>query len=120
MTEKVVPFLHAEDGDAAKSFYCGKLGFREEWVYQPTPGALRCICLTFGSAKLYLSEMDETGKENKVVIWVDDLDSVLNRMDWNAVGGELVKQGHFCTRELRISDPDENTILFCERPEDGP
>ena len=64
--------------------------------------------------------MDETGKENKVVIWVDDLDSVLNRMDWNAVGGELVEQGHFRTRELRVSDPDENTILFCERPEDGP
>ena len=120
MTEKVVPFLHTNDGDAAKQFYCEMLGFHEEWVYQPTPMALRCICLTFGTAKLYLSEMDETGKENKIVIWVDELETVLDTADWKNVGGELVEQGHFCTRELRVSDPDSNTILFCERPEDGP
>lgn len=120
MTEKVVPFLHTSDGDTARRFYCGKPGFHEEWAYQPTPTSLRCICLTLGAAKLYLSEKDETGKANKIVIWFDDLSNLLATADWKAAGGVLVDQGHFCTRELRVSDPDENTILFCERPEDGP
>lgn len=120
MTEKVVPFLHTDDSDEAKRFYCETLGFREEWVYQPTSTALKCICLTYGDAKLYLSEMDETGKQCKIVIWIDDLDIVLENTKWKAAGGEFIEQGHFCTRELRVLDPDGNTILLAERPEDGP
>ena len=38
--------------------------------------------LMLGSAKLYLSEMDETGKHNKIVIWLDDLSVVLESADW--------------------------------------
>ena len=118
--EKVVPFVAVTDGDVARAFYCDDLGFQQEWVYQPSPDSLRCICVTYGTAKLYLSELDETARGIKVVIWIDDIQNLLDRCRKRNLSIRYSEQGHFCTRELQIMDPDDNKLLFSERPEDGP
>ena len=118
--EKVVPFLNVKDIQASEDFYCGKLGFTKEWVYQPYQGPPRNLCVTLGTAKLYLSEFEESGAEIKLVIWFDDLTAIKDRCDANDVDAEFHEQGHFGTRELQFKDVDEHYLLFCERPEDGP
>jgi len=120
LNEKVVPFIAVADGDVSVAFYCDDLGFTKEWVYQPNSESPRCVCVTLGTAKLYLSESDETAKGIKFVIWVDDIESLLQRCRDRNLDFEFGEQGHFCTREVRIKDPDDNDILLSERPEDGP
>lgn len=118
--EKVVPFLNVSDGDASAKFFCEQLGFTREWTYQPKPDAPRCVCVTLGTAKLYLSEFDETAKVIKLVVWVDDIEPILETCRQADTQIEIAEQGHFGTVELRTKDPDGNNVLICQRPEDGP
>ena len=81
--------------DVSAAFYCDDLGFTKEWIYQPASGSPRCICVTLGTAKLYLSEFDETAKGIKFVIWVDDIKPLLQGCRDRNLDLEFGEQGHF-------------------------
>ncbi len=119
--EKVVPFLNVSNADESVAFYCEQLGFTKEWEFQRAPDAPKNVCVTLGAAKLYLSEFQESADGIKLVVWVDDISSLIEKCKATGLDADISDEGtHFGTIEVRLQDPDGNDIIFSQRPEYGP
>ena len=119
--EKVVPFLDVSNSDKSAIFYCEQLGFTKEWEYRPAPDSPKCVCVTLGTAKLYLSEFQESARGIKLVVWLDDIAPLIDKCKGSGVDVRIADKGtHFGTTEVRLDDLDGNDIIFSQRPEDGP
>jgi catechol 2,3-dioxygenase-like lactoylglutathione lyase family enzyme len=109
--------------DRATEFYTGQLGFRLDQRAGPiavvSRGALHLLLSgpeSSGSRPLADGQSQEPGGWNRIVLYVDDLDAVVDRLRSAGVTFRNdVKVGPG-GKQIQITDPDGNPIELHEAP----
>ena len=112
---RAIPVLHVSSSAAAEDFYCGKLGFRQEFAYRP--GGRRDPCymgLVRDEARLHVSSFRDDGMPGGLVhLLVDDVDRLHADLVRRGVVVDMPPTDQtWGTREMYIRDSDRNKISF--------
>jgi catechol 2,3-dioxygenase-like lactoylglutathione lyase family enzyme len=116
MIKMAFPLLHVSNADAARDFYCGKLGFRLEFAHRgdeslPDP----CyMSISRDGVWIHLSSFSGDGVAGGVVnLLVDDVDALHQEFVAKGVtiAVEPVDQT-WGTREMYVRDADRNCLRF--------
>jgi catechol 2,3-dioxygenase-like lactoylglutathione lyase family enzyme len=117
-----VPVLLASDIGRAERFYCGRLGFTRDWIYQPhaelaDPGFMG---LSRGDARLHVSSFRGDGVFGSVVsFYVDDVDALFAEYRSGGVEVDLEPIDQtWGNREMYLRDPDDNKLRFIQARQD--
>jgi catechol 2,3-dioxygenase-like lactoylglutathione lyase family enzyme len=111
------------DLDRAIDFYTGQLGFRLEQRAGPVAivarGALHLILSapeSSGSQPMADGESQQPGGWNRIVLYVDDLESTVGRL----TGGGVLFRNDIKVgpggKQVQFTDPDGNSIELHEAP----
>ena len=115
MFKLAIPVLHVSSSTAAEEFYCGRLGFEQNFAYRPFGGLDPCYMgLSRDDARLHVSSFSGDGVSGGVVfLIVEDVDKL---------HAELVEKGipialeptdqSWGNREMYVEDADANSIRF--------
>jgi catechol 2,3-dioxygenase-like lactoylglutathione lyase family enzyme len=115
---EVIPIIRMFDVAKALEFYCGFLGFAEDWRGEVFPGAPLYMQLSRGPIKLHLSE--HHGDAAPGGTWVIQMTGI------EALHSELIAKNYkynrpgleatpYETLEVHVVDPFGNTIRFTQR-----
>jgi catechol 2,3-dioxygenase-like lactoylglutathione lyase family enzyme len=121
MFKFAIPVLHVSSSAAAEEFYCGSLGFTQDFAYRPFGGADPCYMgLTRDNVELHLSSFSGDGVAGGVVfVGVVDVDALHEELKEKGVTIHLEPTDQsWGNREMYVHDPDNNSIRFVDRGED--
>jgi uncharacterized glyoxalase superfamily protein PhnB len=116
---EAIPVVHVNDSAAAEEFYCNGLGFRLLSAYRSRePSRDPCyLALVRDKAHLHVTSFkDGHAGVSAIYIFVEDVNTL-----YRESVGRGVQVPHspidqtWGTREISVSDPDGNKILFGER-----
>jgi len=111
-----IPVLHVRSSQAADEFYCGKLGFQQEFAYRPFEGTDPCYMgLTRDRAELHVSSFSGDSVAGAAVyLLVDDVNALHEELRGKvAIDTGPVDQS-WGNREMYVKDPDGNSIRFTQ------
>jgi catechol 2,3-dioxygenase-like lactoylglutathione lyase family enzyme len=114
-----VPVLRVSDMDAARAYYCDKLGFSKDWIYQPGEGANPAYAsFSREGAGLQISSFPGDGVTgSSVTILVRDVDGLHREFSARGVRIELEPTDQtWGNREMYLRDPDGNSLRFIQHP----
>jgi len=117
MIKIAIPLLHVANPILAEIFYCGQLGFKKTFTYQPFgetgPSYLGLIR---DGVHIHLSSFPEDGKPgNAIVLVVDNIDMLFEEFIAKNVQIDLVPTDQsWGNREMYINDGDNNSIRFTQ------
>ena len=117
MLKQAIPVLHVASSAAAAEFYCGALGFGQEFAFRPTMDADPCYMgLSRDSAQLHLSSFAGDGVPGGLVyLLVDDVDAVYQELLRTGVHVDMVPTDQsWSNREMYVRDADGNKIAFVQ------
>jgi uncharacterized glyoxalase superfamily protein PhnB len=113
-----IPVLHVSSSVAAEEFYCGRLGFRQQFAYRldetrPDPCYMGLMC---DGVRLHLSSFSGDGVSGGVVyLAVEDVDSL--QTEFVAKGVRIdtgpIEQP-WGNRKMYVKDADRNSIRFVQ------
>src|SRR5262252_8230896 len=115
MFKFAIPVLHVSSSVAATEFYCGRLGFSEDFAYRPFGGSDPCYMgLTRDDVSLHVSSFSGDGVAGGVVfLVVQDVDELFKELKDKGVKIDLEPTDQsWGNREMYIHDPDGNSIRF--------
>ena len=115
MFKFAIPVLHVSSSVAAAEFYCGCLGFSEEFAYRPFGGSDPCYMgLTRDDVQLHVSSFSGDGVAGGAVfLVVRDVDELFKELAEKDVTIDLEPTDQsWGNREMYVSDPDHNSIRF--------
>ena len=105
--------LRVESAARSVRFYCGRLGFRQDWWHQASPEEPATVSVSRGGAGLILTERTNLGASgSQVCVWTIELATLF--AEWG--GPEDVALEHGPTAmpwgftEMAFRDPDGNRI----------
>ena len=111
------PILRMFDEDKAREFYLGFLDFAVNWEHRFEDNLLLYMEITRGECALHLSEHHGDSTPGSALrIQVDDIVAVhgeLSAKDYN-YARPGIEDTSYGTREVRISDPFGNKLIFFE------
>ena len=111
MTDVMIPIFRVKDAHKAAEFY-ERIGFVLESTHQFEPDFPIYAFLRRGEVQLHLSEhKGDAPKKSLAYFWVDDIDTMAEAL------GATIEQAPWA-RELKVVDPDGNTIR-CGQPNSG-
>ena len=118
MLKLAIPLIHVANVTKAEDFYCGKLGFRREFVHRADERlADPCYMgITRDGIWVHVSSFAGDGVGGGVLNFlVDDVDSLHTEFAGKGVkiSVEPVDQT-WSTREMYVRDPDNNCIRFIQ------
>jgi uncharacterized glyoxalase superfamily protein PhnB len=122
MLTRAIPVLHVASSAAATKFYCGALGFRQDFAYRPTTDADPCYMgLSRDSAELHLSSFAGDGVPGGLVyLLVDEVDVLHQELLRTGVQVDMAPTDQsWGNREMYVRDADGNKIAFVQ-PNAGP
>ncbi len=103
-------WYRVRDLEAARTFYCGKLGFDEAYVDEED----RWARLTRGSAEVALAEGDPGEEEAILTLDVPDVKAEAERLRGEGVRVGTVLEIRGTIRLLDVFDPDGNRLQLSE------
>ena len=115
MFKFAIPVLHVSSSTSAAEFYCGHLGFAEQFAYRPFGGADPCYMgLARDDVELHVSSFSGDGVAGGVVfLVVQDVDELFKELRDRAVKIDLEPTDQsWGNREMYIHDPDGNSLRF--------
>lgn len=123
-TVGAIPILRVFDTDRAASFYCGYLGFGQDWEHRFGPHHPRYSQVSRGGAKLHLSEHHgDASPGAAVLVTVRDVRSLhaeLRSAGENAGSLAPGVEEEDWGLTLTVIDPFHNRIVFHQPRSDGP
>ncbi|NNF04358.1 MAG: VOC family protein [Rhodothermales bacterium] len=113
-----IPMLHVVEVEEALEFYCGRLGFRELWRYQPHADSVNpsYVGIRRGGIILHLSSFSGDGIPGGVaVLFLEDVDGYCAELTEAGidVGAGPVNQT-WGNRECYIRDPSGNQLRLTQ------
>ena len=116
MFKTAIPVLHVSSATAAEEFYCGRLGFTQDFAYridEPNPDPCY-MGVVRDSVELHLSSFSGDGVAGGVVfVIVDDVDALHAELIASGVPIALPPTDQsWGNREMYVEDADGNSIRF--------
>jgi catechol 2,3-dioxygenase-like lactoylglutathione lyase family enzyme len=111
-----IPVLHVSSAAAAEEFYCGRLGFRRDFVYRvdDTRADPCYMGLTRDGVELHVSSFSgDAVAGGAVFLLVEDVDALHADLVAKGVAIRLAPTDQsWGNREMYVNDPDGNSIRF--------
>jgi uncharacterized glyoxalase superfamily protein PhnB len=117
MLKQAIPVLHVASSAAAVKFYCGALGFGQDFAFRPTTHADPCYMgLSRDSAELHLSSFAGDGVPGcSVYLLVDDVDALYEELLRKGVHVDMAPTDQsWGNREMYVRDADGNEMAFVQ------
>lgn len=116
MFKLAIPVLHVSSAAATVEFYCGRLGFRQDFAYRVDEAqADPCyLGLTRDGVKLHVSSFaGDAVAGGAVFLLVEDVDALHAELVAKGVAIKLPPTDQsWGNREMYVNDPDGNSIRF--------
>jgi catechol 2,3-dioxygenase-like lactoylglutathione lyase family enzyme len=111
-----IPVLHVADADRSVRFYCGRLGFRQDWWHQAGPDEPATVSVSRGGASVILTQRSDVGRGGQICLWTIELDTLAG--DWGALDDVVFEHGPTAMpwglTEIAFCDPDGNRIRVAQ------
>jgi catechol 2,3-dioxygenase-like lactoylglutathione lyase family enzyme len=111
-----MPVLRVEDAGRSVRFYCGRLGFRQDWWHQAGPEEPATVSVSRGGAGLILTERTDLGREGQVCVWTIELATLF--AEWGNLEDVALEHGPtpmpWGFTEMAFRDPDGNRIRVAQ------
>lgn len=114
---RTVPILRIFDGEKAKEFYCGFLGFKVDWVHSFEPGLPVYMQVSRDSLRLHLSEHHGDGSPGiHILVEMTGVEELHREVSSKGYG--FMKPGlqdeFYGARAMHVIDPFGNRVSFTE------
>src|SRR5690242_21124599 len=86
-----IPVLRVADADRSVRFYCGRLGFRQDWWHQAGPEDPATVSVSRGGASVLLTERTDVGRDGQICLWTIELATIA--ADWGALEDVVFEHG---------------------------
>jgi catechol 2,3-dioxygenase-like lactoylglutathione lyase family enzyme len=107
-----VPVLRVAHAERSVRFYCGSLGFRQDWWHQPGPAEPATVSVSRGGASVLLTERTDVGRDGQLCVWTIELATLF--VEWGGVEDVAFEHGPTAMpwglTEIAFRDPDGNRI----------
>ena len=111
-----MPVLRVDDAERSVRFYCGRLGFRQDWWHQAGPDEPATVSVSRGGANLLLTERTDLGRNGQVCLWTIELATLFG--DWSNLEDVVLEHGPtpmpWGLTEMAFRDPDGNRIRVAQ------
>ena len=111
-----IPVLRVGDAERSVAFYCGRLGFRQDWWHQAGPDGPATVSVSRGGASLLLTERTDVERGGQVCLWTTEIETLFG--EWGALEDVVLEHaptampwGH---TEMSLRDPDGNRIRVAQ------
>ena len=105
-----MPVLRVESAERSVQFYCGRLGFRQDWWHQAGPEEPATVSVSRGGASLILTERSDLGIGSQMLLWTIELGTLF--VEWGALADVVLEHGPTAMpwglTEMTLRDPDGN------------
>jgi catechol 2,3-dioxygenase-like lactoylglutathione lyase family enzyme len=106
-----VPVLRVASAQASVAFYCGTLGFRQDWWHQRSPEQPATVLVSRGGASLQLTERTDVAFGGQVCLGTAELETLFDQ--WGAAGVTIElppSELPWGFIEMHLRDPDGNLV----------
>jgi catechol 2,3-dioxygenase-like lactoylglutathione lyase family enzyme len=111
-----IPVLRVADAQRSVRFYCGRLGFRQDWWHQAGPDEPATVSVSRGGANLHLTERADVGRDGQVCVWTIELATLF--VEWGSHEDVVLEHGPtpmpWGLTEIAFRDPDGNRIRVAQ------
>jgi catechol 2,3-dioxygenase-like lactoylglutathione lyase family enzyme len=111
-----IPVLRVADAERSVRFYCGRLGFRQDWWHQAGPEEPATVSVSRGGASLHLTERTDVGPDGQVCVSTIDLSTLV--VEWGSREDVVLEHGPtpmpWGFTEIAFRDPDGNRIRVAQ------
>lgn len=118
----VIPVLRSFDQTQARAFFIDYLGFKVDWEHRFEPDLPLYMQVSRGTAILHISEHHgDCTPGGAVRIWIDDIEALHAEMTSNPHPRQrpAIEEMPWGLREMTLTDPFGNRVIFAQIPEDG-
>ena len=107
-----IPVLRVEDAERSVRFYCGRLGFRQDWWHQAGPEEPATVSVSRGGASVILTERTDVGRDGQLWVWTIELATLF--VEWGGHEDVVLEHGPTAMpwglTEIAFRDPDGNRL----------
>jgi catechol 2,3-dioxygenase-like lactoylglutathione lyase family enzyme len=111
-----IPVLRVGDAERSVAFYCGRLGFRQDWWHQAGPDEPATVSVSRGGASLLLTERTDLERGGQVCLWTTEIGTLFG--EWGAHEDVVLEHGPTAMpwghTEMSFRDPDGNRIRVAQ------
>ena len=111
-----IAVLRVADAERSVGFYCGRLGFRQDWWHQAGPEEPATVSVSRGGASLHLTERTDVGPGGQVCVWTIELATLFT--EWGSHEDVVLEHGPtpmpWGLTEIAFRDPDGNRIRVAQ------
>ena len=111
-----IPVLRVADAERSVRFYCGRLGFRQDWWHQVGPDQPATVSVSRGGASVHLTERTDVGHDGQVCVWTIELATLF--VEWGSHEDVVLEHGPTAMpwglTEIAFRDPDGNRIRVAQ------
>jgi len=118
----ITPYLMYDDAGAALDWLSRVFGFRERSRYVDKDGVVQQAEMLVGSTELwmgghpgYWAEKGRRPDDTYIIIWVDDVDAMYERVQAAGVTAEPPQDQSYDVRNLHVQDPEGYNWSFTRR-----
>ena len=111
-----LPVLRVDRADRSVQFYCGRLGFKQDWWHQAGPDQPAMVSVSRGGATIILTERTDLGRESQVCLWTGEIATLFS--EWSQLEDVVLEHPPAAMpwgfTEMALRDPDGNRIRVAQ------
>ena len=111
-----IPVVRVASAERSVQFYCGRLGFTQDWWHQATPGDPATVSVSRGGAAVILTERGDLGRESQLILWTTEIATLFG--EWGHLDDVVLEHGPAAMpwglTEMALRDPDGNRIRVAQ------
>jgi catechol 2,3-dioxygenase-like lactoylglutathione lyase family enzyme len=111
-----IPVLRVEHAERSVRFYCGRLGFRQDWWHQPSAEDPATVSVSRGGATLILTERADLARESQVCLWTIEIGTLF--VEWGHLDDVVLEHPPAAMpwgfTEMALRDPDGNRLRVAQ------
>ena len=111
-----MPVVRVASAERGVQFYCGRLGFAQDWWHQATPDAPATVSVSRGGASVILTERGDLGPESQLILWTIEIGTLF--LEWGQLEDVVLEHGPMAMpwglTEMTLRDPDGNRIRVAQ------
>jgi catechol 2,3-dioxygenase-like lactoylglutathione lyase family enzyme len=111
-----IPVVRVANAERSVQFYCGRLGFTQDWWHQPQPDAPASVSVSRGGASVVLTERSDLGREGQLILWTTEIATLFG--EWGGLDDVTLEHAPTAMpwgfTEMTLRDPDGNRIRVAQ------